>query len=127
MTRVELNYCQIEVSCMCIYIVNRLRMFLLYSYILDIGPSQPYVVPTTPSVKTQDDKSQVVVDVYLAEYMERSPGLYLQPGWIASISLSLTETITYGDVKNLIYNSTEEIQVSLFDNVTVFHRFCFFR
>ena len=68
-------------------------------------------------VTTQNDNSQAVaVDIYLAEYTERMPGSYLQPGWIASVSLSHDETYTYRDVKSLIYNSTE-LEVSLFQNV----------
>lgn len=69
------------------------------------------------SITTQDDNSQVVVDVYLAEYTDKLPGTlsgtYLQPGWIASVSLPHNKTITYGDVKSLIYNSTE-LEVSPF-------------
>ena len=68
-------------------------------------------------VTAQSDNPQpVAVDIYLAEYTERMPGLYLQPGWIASVSLSHNQTYTYGDVKSLIYSSTE-LEVSLFQTV----------
>ena len=67
----------------------------------------------TPSITTHSDNTPVAVDVYLAEYTERIPGLYLQPGWIASVSLPHTKTVTYGDVKSLLYNNTE-LEVSLY-------------
>ena len=87
---------------------------LIYSY-ADIT-RLPCSVPTAPLVAAQSDSPQVVaVDIYLAEYTERMPG-YLQPGWIASVSLSHDQTYTYGDVKSLIYNSTE-LEVSLFQTV----------
>lgn len=61
-----------------------------------------------PPVATQsDDNSQVAVDIYLAEYTESLPKMYLQPGWIASVNVSRDETITYRDIKSLIYSSTE--------------------
>ena len=77
----------------------------------------PCSIPTAPLVTTQSDSPQAVaVDIYLAEYTERMPGSYLQPGWIGSVSLSHDQTYTYGDVKSLIYNSTE-LEVSLFQTV----------
>lgn len=72
----------------------------------------PCTVSATPSDTTHSDNTPVAVDVYLAEYTERIPGLYLQPGWIASVSLPHTKTVTYGDVKSLLYNNTE-LEVSL--------------
>ena len=78
----------------------------------------PCSVSATPSITTHSDNTPVAVDVYLAEYTERIPGLYLQPGWIASVSLPHTKTITYGDVKSLLYNNTE-LEVSLYKLVNV--------
>ena len=67
---------------------------------------------------TQNDNSQVAVDLYLAEFTKTMPGRYLQPGWIGSVNVSHNKTITYGDVKKLIYNSTE-LEVGIFQECDV--------
>jgi len=51
------------------------------------------------------------IDIYLADYTERLPGLYLQPGWIASIPI--TEPVTYGEVRELIFNNDTELEVGV--------------
>ena len=92
-------------------IINRSRYILLYTHTDIIG--SPCTVPAAPSVATHNDNTSVAVDVYLADYTERIRGLYLQPGWIASVSISHNNTVTYGDVKSLIYNNME-LEVSLY-------------
>ncbi|XP_065910403.1 uncharacterized protein [Dysidea avara] len=77
----------------------------------------PYVSSTKPSTTTTQTHSQTI-DIYLAEYTERLPGLYLQPGWIASIPI--TGTVTYGEVKELIYNNTE-LEVMKYLNPSKFY------
>ena len=82
-----------------------------FSYIFmhtDITGSPCGISAATPMAPVQNDNSQpIAVDIYLAEYTERMPELYLQPGWIASLNLPHNKTITYGDLKSLIYDSTE--------------------
>ena len=87
----------------------------MYPIFVDIRhEAGPYVGSTKPSTTTTQTHSQTI-DIYLAEYTERLPGLYLQPGWIASIPI--TGTVTYGEVKELIYNNTElEVGISVYFN-----------
>ena len=91
-------------SCMC-YLTNIYSNTFTHT---DITGSPCGISATLPSVAVQNNNSQpTTVDIYLAEYTERMPGSYLQPGWIASLNLPHNKTITYGDLKSLIYNSTE--------------------
>ena len=92
----------------CIFICAGLLVIYVYSYI-DITSTPSTALPVT----TQNDNSQVAVDLYLAEYTKIMPGRYLQPGWIGSVNVSHNNTITYGDVKKLIYNCTE-LEVGIF-------------
>jgi len=65
----------------------------------------PYIGSSSKPLSTTTQTHSQTIDIYLSEYTERLPGLYLQPGWIASIPI--TQPVTYREVRELIFNNTE--------------------
>ena len=96
--------------------VQRLSVVTCSLYLADIihepGPYVSLSEPTTATVTTTTETHSQTVDIYLANHAERLPGLFLPPGWIASIPV--TEPVTYGQVRELINSSNTELKVGGF-------------